>query len=656
MKTQQDIALNALYDATLRLRRAIFKPREIQYDHVSRILREALGAEHCSIFDIRTPQSSDGRNVAAFRLRLIGEYPRDPQGTRTYRSRLHNSNTLYLPIPKKPARKCGLLGWIAYSNELFHETGNALRNNRYASGRPPSHLKSRRAETLLVIPLQDRKENLLGLIKIENKLDRYDDLQLGRFSNTQVLCAQVLAATFAAVLENRRHIYAFRELIDGLSVSETLHSEAYKLIVHQAKRLFLANRGDLCIFDQTNEQLIKVAASESHHVFPSILFEGVPAHPKIADSFPVNCTVPKDSFIWSVWEKRMSRSPHRVASKINPKRPPRDYRFADSRTRSEMAVVLFERSGSLDQPRGKPFGVLNLESFREGYFNTQEDLRVLQRFAPYASVVSQYVYLMRRQRDDYQNLLNNLVEGVCRTTPQGEYLLVNRALKEMYGFDTEDELKKQNAGSLYVSMEDRERLLQQLRSGNGQVTGFEFPAWKRTNGLPEREQIWVRQNVRLRKSSPSFPVDILDATLEDVTKWRHITQIILASAISTEHLHNTISPANKILGEAKKFKEFLKPNLIPTCDFEIVNTHVNKIMSAAEQISSTAHDVRRFLNQELGEREAVDLSQIVREIGRDYEADFSLADLRFKPILPRSIKVLGYRGMLLMFFTVVPQV
>src|SRR5690348_719637 len=52
----------------------------------------------------------------------------------------------------------------------------------------------------------------------------------------------------------------------------------------------------------------------------------------------------------------------------------------------------------------------------------------------------------RQAENMYRNLVENAVEGIFRTTPEGAYLSVNPALARMYGYDT--------PGALMLAVED----------------------------------------------------------------------------------------------------------------------------------------------------------------------------------------------------------
>jgi len=69
---------------------------------------------------------------------------------------------------------------------------------------------------------------------------------------------------------------------------------------------------------------------------------------------------------------------------------------------------------------------------------------------------------LRESETKYRTLFENVAEGVYQTSPSGELLRANKALIEMLGYESENELRAQDVHHLYVNPEERRRLTQQL--------------------------------------------------------------------------------------------------------------------------------------------------------------------------------------------------
>ncbi|MBI3940264.1 MAG: PAS domain S-box protein [Acidobacteria bacterium] len=71
--------------------------------------------------------------------------------------------------------------------------------------------------------------------------------------------------------------------------------------------------------------------------------------------------------------------------------------------------------------------------------------------------------------DEYRDMVENLSEGIYRSTPGGRVLLANRALANMLGYSVEELLRKDITRDVYLDPKDREQNLRALA-----VDGFVF--------------------------------------------------------------------------------------------------------------------------------------------------------------------------------------
>jgi two-component system NtrC family sensor kinase len=79
----------------------------------------------------------------------------------------------------------------------------------------------------------------------------------------------------------------------------------------------------------------------------------------------------------------------------------------------------------------------------------------------------------RRAEQRYQNLVENVREGVFMATPGNRFLDFNQAFMRMLGFEDREELIRLDNSSFYVNPGDRDRLMKQLLE-LGSVSNFEF--------------------------------------------------------------------------------------------------------------------------------------------------------------------------------------
>jgi adenylate cyclase len=123
---------------------------------------------------------------------------------------------------------------------------------------------------------------------------------------------------------------------------------------------------------------------------------------------------------------------------------------------------------------------------------------------------------LRQAEEKYRALFENAIEGIFQTSPDGEYLSVNQALANIYGYDSPNELIddfNSNEIKPYVSMSLRKEFETTLAEF-GTVSGFESQIYRR-NGTTA----WIRENmnaVRDQQDEILFYV----GTVEDISDRR----------------------------------------------------------------------------------------------------------------------------------------
>jgi PAS domain S-box-containing protein len=113
----------------------------------------------------------------------------------------------------------------------------------------------------------------------------------------------------------------------------------------------------------------------------------------------------------------------------------------------------------------------------------------------------------------YRDIVENAVEGIYQSTPDGRVLTANRALARLLGYDSPDELIARISDAsrqVYVDPQDRVTLVRKLRE-QGTVEGFECRV-RRADG----RVIWILQNARAVLDERGFP-RYFEGTVEDIT-------------------------------------------------------------------------------------------------------------------------------------------
>ena len=109
----------------------------------------------------------------------------------------------------------------------------------------------------------------------------------------------------------------------------------------------------------------------------------------------------------------------------------------------------------------------------------------------------------------FEELLEHLPVGVYRTTPNGTIIEANKALVDMLGYQSEEELRDINVKSLYIKQRERIKHLEKLESKNTHIAEFEL---KRKDG----RTIWGR-DYSLAVMKPAGTIDYYDGILLDIT-------------------------------------------------------------------------------------------------------------------------------------------
>ncbi len=116
------------------------------------------------------------------------------------------------------------------------------------------------------------------------------------------------------------------------------------------------------------------------------------------------------------------------------------------------------------------------------------------------------------------SIFDNSSVGIYRTTPDGQILLANRALVEMLGYDSFEELSARNLNrSGYEPGYARSLFRTQIES-NERIRGFES-AWTRKNG----ETLWVRESAHVVREHKG-KVMYYEGTVEDISDQKRVEQ------------------------------------------------------------------------------------------------------------------------------------
>jgi PAS domain S-box-containing protein len=120
---------------------------------------------------------------------------------------------------------------------------------------------------------------------------------------------------------------------------------------------------------------------------------------------------------------------------------------------------------------------------------------------------------LRRAEEKYRSIVENAVEGIFQSTPDGRFLSVNPAMARMYGYDSPDDMVQSAADITqqeYADPKQRTRLQYRLETEDV-VQGFEMQDRRRDGST-----FWTSMNVRAVRDEHDTTL-YYEGTLENIT-------------------------------------------------------------------------------------------------------------------------------------------
>ncbi|HNB51406.1 MAG TPA: GAF domain-containing protein, partial [Anaerolineales bacterium] len=199
--------------------------------------------------------------------------------------------------------------------------------------------------------------------------------------------------------------------------------------------------------------------------------------------------------------------------------------FDELIARGEIELVGTPAPSWLGVPLQTPtetIGVMVIQHYEKANIYSNQDVEFM------TSIASQVALMVERKRaeevlrnseDRYRTLVENLPIGVYRTTPgeQGTFLMANPAFVRMFGFETEEEVKKVAVNTVYMHPEERKTFSDTLLA-RGRVTGQELLLRKR-DGIPLVSSVTAQVVYSFQGEVMHF-----DCTVEDITERKKVEE------------------------------------------------------------------------------------------------------------------------------------
>jgi PAS domain S-box-containing protein len=219
----------------------------------------------------------------------------------------------------------------------------------------------------------------------------------------------------------------------------------------------------------------------------------------------------------------------------------------------------------------------------------------------------------------YRDIVENAVEGIYQSTPDGRVLTANRALAHLLGYASPDELiaRISDAGSqVYVDPQDRIALVRLLRE-RGTLEGFECRV-RRQDG----RVIWILQNARAVFDERGHP-RYFEGTVEDITARKeaeaeHARLELERDQFFSSVSHDLRTPLAAITASIGVVLANQPPRTSPALHRLLVN-----IDEAADDMGNLVEDLLELSRLQAGRvqlcREPTDLREVALRAAREIE-------------------------------------
>ncbi len=178
--------------------------------------------------------------------------------------------------------------------------------------------------------------------------------------------------------------------------------------------------------------------------------------------------------------------------------------------------------------KDRTIGVMAVQTYQEGVRFDESQLDIL------TFVSTQVAMVIERKRTEealrwseelYRSLVENLPVGVYRTRPgpKGEFMMANPAFLKLFGFSSEDELKRYSPADMWVDSDRRQAFSERLLA-KGSLDGVEIKLRKRDGAV-----LWGQVRARVVNDAENNGGTYFDCSIEDITE-RKLRERELTSA------------------------------------------------------------------------------------------------------------------------------
>lgn len=240
---------------------------------------------------------------------------------------------------------------------------------------------------------------------------------------------------------------------------------------------------------------------------------------------------------------------------------------------------------------------------------TKDRVLLLKTIASQASILVENSLLysaIAKSESRYRGIVENAIDGIFQSTPQGKLITANKALAEMLGYDSPEQIVREVddlALNVYADPIKRETIKAQIDT-DGFVKDLEVELQKR-NGAGTI--IGLLNTYAVRSGTGEFVY--YEGSIRDVTEKKQIETLklekkkseIKASTKSRflAHMsHEMRTPINTILGYSDLLKSFADKWQVP--DKEKISDYTDTIVSSGHHLLTLINEILDFSKLESG--------------------------------------------------------
>ncbi|MFC1859070.1 ATP-binding protein [Thermodesulfobacteriota bacterium] len=250
---------------------------------------------------------------------------------------------------------------------------------------------------------------------------------------------------------------------------------------------------------------------------------------------------------------------------------------------------------------------------------------------------------LRGSEEKYRTLTDNLSVGVFRSTPgpKGNYIEVNSAYMQMFGFDNKETLLSLYANNLYQNPEDRDIFSNKMLK-DGAVNNEEI-MFKRRDGT-----LFCGSVTAVTVKGDDGKVSHYDGILTDITDLKqaneeaqkrreeiaHLGRVATMGELSASLAHELNQPLTAILSNAQAALRFIAGD---SADLDEIRDILEDIVADDRRAGKVIQRLRSLFRKGEFEKVSLDINDIVQEVVKQIHTEAMIRQVSIETTLDRSL-------------------